>query len=222
MTTTHEFTSAQMALIEENRDWNVRDTDWWDYTYEYWVEKLAEKGINIDQKTVKLMNGKTRGDPAIYFSGFNSQGDGACFEASLDMKKFIEAHDLAKDFPAAAFFAERSEIYCQVTSTGHYSNSGNTTIDVTDFVCCTEDDGSLREAQYEVMEQEYNAGLLDFERAVKDICRGYMDDIYEALEQEYDYLTSDEAVWESLVDNDMTEEDEEDDEESIEEAARHC
>jgi hypothetical protein len=53
-------------------------------------------GIELRQLPVKLMSGGTRYDPCIYFSGFSSQGDGACFEGTYRYKKgsvkAIKAH----------------------------------------------------------------------------------------------------------------------------------
>ncbi len=50
-------------LIEKHRDINV-DHDWWDCTYDHFMEDMKQVGI-----TVKDMR----------FSGFWSQGDGASF-----------------------------------------------------------------------------------------------------------------------------------------------
>jgi hypothetical protein len=79
----------QSKLLEECRDVNV-EYDWWDGLFEDFVEQLTEIGITVDTHEVKLMNGKTRQDPNIYFSGFWSQGDGACFAGSVsDWPKFL-------------------------------------------------------------------------------------------------------------------------------------
>ncbi len=51
------------------------DYEWWDSVYEDWKTKLTEQGFT---------NAK------IYFSGFWSQGDGACFESEIDFDRQFE------------------------------------------------------------------------------------------------------------------------------------
>lgn len=212
-----EFTSAQKALIEEHRDMNVDDYWWYETVLDDWVEKLEGLGIRVDTGGHNRACG--RGRPAIYFSGFWSQGDGACFEGRIDMKQFIAAHDLGKEYPAAEFFAKRDEIYANIAHTGHYSHRHSTTFTFEDDILNSEEEGSLREAQYETMARLYSDSFDAFECDVKVICRGYMDQIYKDLEKEYEYQTSDEAVWESLEANGMLNELEEDDEEILAHAA---
>ena len=55
------------------------DRDWWDCTYEYYKTdaEIKERGFDIDD---------------INFSGFSSQGDGACWKGRVDMRKFLTAH----------------------------------------------------------------------------------------------------------------------------------
>jgi len=53
-------------------------------------------GIKLKTFAVKLMSGNTRQDSCIFFSGFYSQGDGACFEATYTFaahaQKLIRQH----------------------------------------------------------------------------------------------------------------------------------
>ena len=63
-------------LIDKHRDVNV-DYEWWDYTHENFKEQMKEIGVHVEK---------------IYFSGFYSQGDGACFDGRVaDWPKFLEA-----------------------------------------------------------------------------------------------------------------------------------
>lgn len=61
--------------------------DWWDFTYDHIVEQATLLGITIETKTVRLMSGATREDPAIYFSGFYHQGSGSCFNGTYRYAK---------------------------------------------------------------------------------------------------------------------------------------
>jgi hypothetical protein len=51
----------------------------------------------------------------------------------------------------------------------------------------------------------------DFQDDVLQICRGYMDELYGELEEEYEYQTSDEAVTDTLECNGIYDEEEDDD-----------
>jgi hypothetical protein len=50
----------------------------------------------------------------------------------------------------------------------------------------------------------------DFESTFKDTFKDHMRSLYRKLEQEYDYLTTDEAVRETIVANDLQEESDDD------------
>lgn len=209
------FTDKQERLIEKYRDCNVDFDDWYDCVYEVWEEKLKEKGIELDSKTSRTVGGHTISSPAIYFSGFWSQGDGACFEGGLYMDKFIEAHDLAKDYKAVAFFvASGDSITCSISHNGRYYHSNSVDYNFDCYIETEEHDPvrtAINEAMYEQFESEWGG----FQTSVKDICQGYMNEIYSDLEKEYDYLTSDEAVWDAIEANEWDEEDEDE----LEEAA---
>jgi hypothetical protein len=67
MTRSVEFTPRQAALIERYREINV-DHDWWDYHYDDFMAQMLRAGVQVDD---------------IVFSGFWSQGDGACFDGGV-------------------------------------------------------------------------------------------------------------------------------------------
>ena len=53
--------------------------DWWDCVYDDLERICPILGVTLATTTVRLMGGGTRQKPCIWFSGFWSQGDGACF-----------------------------------------------------------------------------------------------------------------------------------------------
>jgi hypothetical protein len=77
---------AQEKAIEAYRAGDL-DYEWYDGVYQNVEDAAKILGIELGQKPVKLMNGDTRYNPAIYFSGFWNQGDGACFEGSYSYAK---------------------------------------------------------------------------------------------------------------------------------------
>lgn len=85
----YDYDELSEKAQERAREWwrDGLDYEWWDCVYEDAADIAALFGLDIRTKLVKLMNGGTRYDPAIYFSGFWNQGDGACFEGEYRYKK---------------------------------------------------------------------------------------------------------------------------------------
>jgi len=81
-TTVYTYDELSSTAKEMARDWWLSCMDTEDYT-ESVIEdagRVAEcLGIEFETRPVKLMNGSTRPDPCVYWSGFWSQGDGASF-----------------------------------------------------------------------------------------------------------------------------------------------
>lgn len=188
---TNVFTFDELSdeAKKKARDWWLQEEPhdgWWEGTYEQAVTAAAHLGITIDMKS--------KHTPAIYFSGFCSQGDGACFEGTYRYKKgwraailaeFGEQHTGRKDLLdigqslMQAVAPQFYQVEAVVKHRGHYSHSGCTTIDVTHTESMYRDIG-------------------DAEQGVKDALRNFMDWIYEQLEREYDWQRADEQVDESI------------------------
>lgn len=66
---------------EKLQEW-ATDGDWWEYTVDLWEEALEQVGFT---------------EVKIYFSGFANQGDGASFEARVNVEKV--AAFLSTDIP---------------------------------------------------------------------------------------------------------------------------
>lgn len=85
------FTIAELSpevkkrVIEKSRHINVEDNFWSECITEHWTEELGKLGYD---------------DVKILYSGFGSQGDGACFTASVDIKKWLKAHKLSSKYSA--------------------------------------------------------------------------------------------------------------------------
>ena len=164
---------AKQTAIENNHDINT-DYEWYDFNYED-AKQIGEiMGIDIDR---------------IYFSGFSSQGDGACFEGSYsyekgsvkNLKEYApkdeELHRIAQELQDI----QRKHFYgitANVKHSGHYSHKYCTQINVDS------------ETQQELPEDE-----------ICEVLRDYMEWIYRSLEKSYDYLTSDESISETLEAN---------------------
>ena len=179
---------------ERAREWYSRhvfeDSCDWEFVYEDAVRVAEILGIEISTSPVRLMSGKSRQKTDIYFSGFWSQGDGACFEgtyryakgATKKIREYApqdkELHRIADELQAV----QRKHFYHLIASmnhTGHYCHSGCMSVEV------------------EHNEDRYR-DIGDAEDDIRQLMRDFADWIYDRLESEYDYQTSDEAVEEAI------------------------
>lgn len=203
------------AFDELNDDAKEKARDWWREVNagdSYWSECV----IDDAKECLKFLGwdiGTARGrrsTPAIYFSGFSSQGDGACFEGSwraadvnadglkdhapLDKELHRIADEMAaiaKDWPDAA---------CSVKHSGHYSHENCTVF--ADFESNDEaaDDLIWGSPEYKT----HCAKIKESEDALIEASRDFMRWIYRALECEYEYQNSDECVDETIRANEYT------------------
>ena len=185
---------AKQTAIDSNCSWNVQDFEWWDSSYESFAEAAELFGLDIRQTRKSLSRGCFRYDPTIYFSGFASQGDGACFEGVYAYKKGA-LNATKQAFPADSELlrivrdiqALQQRNFYQLTAAakhrGCYNHSGcmDITVSRADGKSFSDDD----------------------EESLKQLMRDFADWIYSGLEEEHDYLTSDEAVAESLRANEV-------------------
>jgi hypothetical protein len=193
-------------LIEKYRYINTKDHSWWDDTYDCFKERMTAIGVDVDK---------------MYFSGFCSQGDGACFEGSVsEWGLFLKS--VGYTDPALVRLA-KYEWSFRVRHYGYYYHE-NCTSFYTDMPNPDgEDDewflekystydsvADIRAKAWLAVLRRYDfAGL---EREFTEAFKDHMRQLYKDLEADYDYRTSDEAVWDTIVANeldDITEESEE-------------
>ena len=198
------------ALLEKHRDANVFD-EWWDSVYGMFVEDCAEKGIEVD--TRRTVGGRQAHHYSIYFSGFWSQGDGACFDGRVsNWIKFFEA---MKRPDLVTLYQKTDEgLTLTWSHEGRYyhencaSFSGELCLDNPH----DDDEDPLLHAAWNIA---YEEGYVfdKLEETFAEFVRDLMHGLYKSLEEEHDYLTSDEAIAEYILDNCEEELVEEDDEE---------
>lgn len=191
--------AVRQKILDDERDTNCH-FDWWTTVYDDFAEQLEDNfGIRVER---------------MYFSGFWSQGDGACFEGNVyEWSKFLDSLGY-KD----ALLTSHAEDYWsfRVSHSGHYYHENCTTFhavlelptgpDDEDFASDyfpVEADPVKAAVQLAVL-SKYNEQSLE-EEFTKSF-RKHMRALYRRLEEEHDYLTSDEAVLDSLEANDRLEE----------------
>lgn len=189
--------SQRTALLEKYRYINVEHNNWWDCVESDFIEDMKQVGIHVDK---------------IYFSGFWSQGDGACFVGSLDNALTYLNHHHVDQFPMLRKLIEMGgTVWATSDHRGRYYHSSSVSINAEceAFWQCANPKSELQEAVIQRWDGMVDKEIVDFEAALAEQWRTYMNDLYTKLEEEYDYLTSDDAVWDTLVANDLIEEVEE-------------
>lgn len=172
-------------LIDEHRDINV-DHDWWGCTYEYFDEICKLMGVVINRD-------------GLSFSGFGSQGDGASFTGVFDGSVAEGAPEsIRKHAPKDAVLHNIADELCNAGRTYfqchvdiHRNNSPYVHSDTMGIVYVDSVYGDIDDWSDAVIEA--------LESDILKLMRDLADWFYRALEQEYEYLTSDEVVWEALV-----------------------
>jgi hypothetical protein len=181
----------KQELLERYYEINV-DHDWWDCTYEDFKVDMDTKGIHVED---------------INFSGFWSQGDGASFTGAVfvgQFAKFMEVHDLCERYPAAKFFADQSELRLDMfRNTSHYCHENTINVVLHDITGNPYDDFTPRWEIYDTMQTLLDSEYAALELDCEEIVKGYMQELYSRLQKEYEYLTSEEVVWETIVSNEL-------------------
>jgi hypothetical protein len=170
--------TAQAKAIEHFRDGQADDTYWHEFVFDDAKEIGALMGITIKD---------------IYFSGFYSQGDGACFEGDYQYKlnsvKLLTEHapedtELHRIVKALYELQKRSfyKLTANIKHSGHYYHKYCTNIIVETY--------------------EGDPGNIKIEEELTELLRDFMDWIYKQLRTEYEYINEDAQIKETIKIND--------------------
>ncbi len=185
---------------EKARDWyrvHHSDSNWYENVYEDFRAVCGIFGIDLRQRVFRLSNGRFMEEPCIWFSGFCSQGDGACFEGrwhwqSATARRLREYatqdHELHRIADALQAVQKRNfwQLQAEIHHRGRYCHPYSMDITVT------------RNSP------TGQAMTADAEAAVSEALCDLAFWLYRQLENEYDRLTSDAAVDEALLINEYT------------------
>ena len=203
----------QQACLDKNRDYEVGLGDsWWsDNVKEMLHEDWLEIGLDVPVKQ-------------MFFSGFWSQGDGACFDAcTIDWAKFWP------QLKGKYWFLSRFKQHLpqpELHHSGRYSHEYSVSISLDDPYGYAETemvDAAIQQRypKFPLYQQGQYMGSFDMwndlaaryqprlcneldelETELQELLRDKMRDLYAALEAEYDYLTSDEFLRDRFTDDD--------------------
>lgn len=150
---------------------------------------IADKiGIDLNNITGRTLSGKTTFRPAIYWQGFWSQGDGACFEgfysyrkgALKHVKKYAptdtELHQIVSDLQDA----QKRCFYAASADCSQYGRYMVQSVDVS--------------IDHIVSDETFSAIETDIKQALK----AFADWMYGQIKREYEYVTSEQNIIDSI------------------------
>lgn len=173
--------SAKQNAIDGLRDINTDYIEWWDCTLDDYKEILEKIGFS---------------NAEICFSGFWSQGDGASFTGTYSYERgalskvkqeyptFTALHEFAEQLQLISrqyFYSLRFNLR---NTGGRYAHEYSVGIGFSE--CDTNAEGYPSD---------------DTDEHLIECCREFMREIYNSLENEHEYLTSDAAVIEAIESN---------------------
>ena len=181
---------AKKKAIEWYRENGLSDWFFAEYIFEEAADIADLFGLDIRQTRKTLKDGSTRYDPTIYYSGFWSQGDGACFEGQYRYKKGAlkavrayapnnpELHRIVKELQdIQKWHFYKLGAVCK--HRGHYSHSGCMRVEVFHTEDNYKDIGNAED---------------DITQALRD----FADWIYQRLEKEWEYQNSEDVIIENI------------------------
>ena len=215
----YEFNELSDKAKERAREWWHEEMSDDNSFSECVIDEAIEQGILMGIEFKERSHSNYKGAPCVYWSGFSSQGDGACFEGTwrASMVKadkvadgWGENEDTTEIKRIAAVFADVAKKYpsgyFSVNHSGHYYHEYCTDFDfdpgdidyaspVLDAHRKAEDGGEPEELDDLAIDRWRE----DFpEDILKEAARDLMRYIYRKLEEAYDYEMSDECVDENI------------------------
>ena len=219
---TYQYHELSDKVKDKVSQWLEPEYDWWDCVYADAKEDGKALGFEIGTRNQR---GNSGGSPDICFSGFWSQGDGACWQGQVNIPAYL-THWLAEpDAPTRPDYMLKLALlsaliesdagttnYWRISTSGSYSHSMSMGMDDRDellheYPWSGENDFLLLSGPFqgasvcdtlEALSYDEN----EFADEVLAAAREYADTIYDDLEQEYDHLTSQEHIAEECEAND--------------------
>lgn len=179
--------TARAKALDKMSEWNT-DYEWWDDTYEHFTKEIAPmRGFHIEE---------------INFQGFYFQGSGASWNGSVDLLKWIEwrikSNPTGPNAPVLRVLQALIEngYVSENTRVTNYGRYHSMRVDELDPGYTYDIDILLHEGPYKgapVQELISAIDWVELDELLTDDIKEQADEIFSALESEYEYLTSDEA-----------------------------
>lgn len=185
-----QFDELSDEAKEKARDW-YREGDEFRPLFEPFETAAKLLGITLGTTQIPLMNGKTRQETDIRYSGFSSQGDGASFVGSYEYAKGC-SKAVRQEFGTDNTLLAIADGLTALQRKHGYKLVATITAGSSHYVHKYTMDVSFDNLDHE--QEDIYAEMLS-------LMRDFAQWIYDGLRDEYDYQTSDEAVDENITAN---------------------
>jgi len=199
-TTVYRLDELSTEAKEKARAWyreSTPDDDWSEFVARDFEAICAILGVRLKTRSLRLYGGGTRQKPCIWFRGFWSQGDGACFEGAYsyvkDTARHIRDHapqdaELHRIAGALQSIQRRNfyQLQAEIRHRGYYYHEHCMAISV------------------ERDSQTYRHMTADAEDEIVEALRDLARWLYSQLEREYEHQTSDIVIDEMMLANDYS------------------
>lgn len=183
-TKVYKYEELSDSAKERAREWYLEDGlcyDWWDFCYEDFARVAEILGIEISCS-------QGRG-AEIYFTGFYCQGSGSSFNGTYRYAKGAVAK-IKQYAPQDEELHRIAEALQAVQSRHFYKLRASVE---------SHRDASIRVEVWH--DDDLYRDIGDSEDEVRDLMNDFNDWMFKRLQDEYEYLTSDEEVAESIIVN---------------------
>lgn len=180
---------AKEKAVESMYDVNVNYDYWWDFVIDDIQEQLTKMGIY---------------KPDVRFSGFWSQGDGASFTGeSVDLIALIEYLKLQNEFKLlyTALKADMLDYAAYISGNHQDVHEYSCRFKIDSFNYFNDDLWDESEDKYTEQYDLYEQEMERLQGYLEDWRLDYSIDIYHRLKEEYEYLTSKDAIVETILAN---------------------
>ncbi len=171
---------AKQKSIEENRYINTEHWCWWHDVEDQFKDKMAKLGYEVEK---------------IYFSGFSSQGDGACFEGKVSIDEWLLAHKLGRKYRALLNYCRNYGGYVTIAQQGHYYHEKSMTFTESDTLC------NYYYLDYDRLGEKVGKQIDEVMELIETEAEEVARELYKDLEAESDYLMSDDVIADVLTTN---------------------
>jgi hypothetical protein len=184
---------AQQKALEQFQDINLHP-DWWEFVYDNFKTLAGYFGVQVDLK-------KT------YFTGFYHQGQGSSYTADVDMLTLLNAvqHSTWKTYAPNVDFrfvsVDMDKRVIKLIETG--AIHGYASVKPANRETSVHIDVDFRHGGDPDLLTRIEAELVKFEALVTDVCEALNHHLFSCLEKEYEYLSSEETIRDTIMANEF-------------------
>lgn len=180
---------VQKAVLDKYRFCPIENWDWWQYVYADFIDDVKEKyGVTLDSDNIS-------------FDGFYCQGDGASFTHDFtenEVKSLFKSLNIKFRKGLKHIFYEYVLDWIKIERFDFRDYHENSVIVTYSFNYIDDNYGITK--SYPLIDEYFYKKATQIEYVIEKWKNELCQDLYSRLQKEYEYLTSDDIVKESIID----------------------